>query len=105
MILSGLLVCGVCGGTLSIRAGNRGRGDQRYGCTRHWRRGPAACDNNLLVRRDLAEGRIGLLLREKLYTPEAVTRLIEHVNRRLQARQEAAHAERAQLRNEQAQIE
>jgi len=103
-LLSGLLVCGMCTGTLSIRSGSQGRGDQRYGCTRHWRRGPAACGNNLLVRRDLAEERIGRLLQEKLYTPEAVERLVDLVNARLRGRQGTVDGERARLLGERDQV-
>src|SRR5574341_1736769 len=69
-LLSGLLVCAECGTTLTIRTGSRQRQDQRYGCSRHWRRGSEACSNNILVRRDLAERRIVELLTEKLYRPE-----------------------------------
>src|SRR5262249_26662501 len=59
--LSGVLVCAECGGTLSIRTGH----PQRYGCTRHWRRGATAYPNNLMVRRDLAEARVGELLQTR----------------------------------------
>jgi site-specific DNA recombinase len=95
-LLSGRLVCGVCGGSLTIRTS----GPHRYGCTRHWRRGPSACSNNVLVRRDLAEARIVELLKGKLYTPEAVARLVEAVNTRLRHRRPAASAERERLQAE-----
>jgi hypothetical protein len=95
--LSGLLVCGECDGVLTIRTGSRQRGDHRYGCSRRWRRGPTACSNSLLVRRDLAEQKIVSLLQERLYTPEAVLRLVEKVNARLRARVPAVAAERARI--------
>ncbi|MFQ5947219.1 MAG: recombinase family protein, partial [Anaerolineae bacterium] len=94
-LLSGLLVCGECGGMLTIRTGSRHRGDQRYGCSRHWRRGPTACTNRLLVRRDMAETKIAGLLQERVYTPEAVHRLVEKVNARLRVLAPAVEAERA----------
>ena len=93
--LSGLLVCAECGGVLTIRTGSRQRGDQRYGCSRHWRRGPAACPNHVLVRRDVAERKIVGLLQERLYTPEVVERLVEKVNARLRERIPTVAAERA----------
>ena len=97
-LLSGLLVCGVCAGLLAIRSGRRDRGDQRYGCSRHWRRGSTACSNRLLVRRDLVEQKIADLLKDVLYTPDAVGRLVEKVNARLRARGPALEAECATLR-------
>ncbi len=95
--LSGLLVCGECDGVHTIRTGSRRRGDQRYGCSRRWRRGPTACTNSLLVRRDVAEHKIVSLLQERLYTPEAVQRLAEKVNARLRALAPAVAAERARI--------
>ncbi len=95
--LSGLLVCGECGGAHTIRTGSQQRGDQRYGCSRRWRRGPTACTNSLLVRRGVAEQKIVSLLQERLYTPEAVQRLVEKVNARLRARVPAGAEERARI--------
>jgi DNA invertase Pin-like site-specific DNA recombinase len=92
-LLSGRLVCGECGGSLTIRTGK----PSRYGCTRHWRRGPAACSNNVLVRRDLAEQKIAELLQAKLYTPAGVQRLVEAVNARLRAVRPAAATQRERL--------
>jgi len=47
-LLSGLLACGTCGASMTIRttAGST----QKYGCTRRWRRGVSACSNGLLIR-------------------------------------------------------
>jgi site-specific DNA recombinase len=94
-LLSGLLTCGTCGGTMSIRTGNRG--NQKYGCTRHWRRGSTACSNAVLVRRDLAERKITELLRYHLYTPESVDALVQRVNARLRSLAPAVATERANL--------
>jgi site-specific DNA recombinase len=94
--LSGLLICGVCGGRLTIRTGSISRGDQRYGCSRRWRGGPAACTNGLHVRRDLVEKKIFGLVNDALYNPEAVARLVEKVNDRLRAVQ-AAGDDRSRL--------
>jgi hypothetical protein len=46
---------------------------QRCGCTWHWRRGPSACSNTILVGRDLAEARVVELLSARLYTPDAAS--------------------------------
>lgn len=97
-LLSGLLTCATCGGALAIRSGRRDRGDQRYGCSRHWRRGATACANRLLIRRTIVEQKIADLLKVRLYTPDAVQRLVDKVNARLRARGSVRHAERATLR-------
>jgi site-specific DNA recombinase len=99
-LLSGRLVCGECGGSLTIRTGK----PSRYGCTRHWRRGSAACSNNILVRRDLAEQKIPDLLQAKLYTREGVRRLVEAVNARLRAARPATAAQREQLMQQLAEV-
>ncbi len=95
-LLSGLLICGTCGGSMSIRTSSTIR-SQKYGCTRHWRRGSSVCANAILVRRDVAEAKIARLLREKLYTPAAIDRLVEKVNARLRAQAPAVVAERDRL--------
>ena len=56
--------------------------------------GRAACANNMLVRRDLAEARVMELLNAHLYTPEAVARLVDAVNARLKDREPSTTAER-----------
>jgi hypothetical protein len=95
-LLSGRLVCGRCGGLLSIRTGR----PQRYGCTRRWRRGPAACPNTLLLSREVAEDRVVELLKTRLYTPEGVAQLVEAVNARLRARQPGLTGEHERLQRE-----
>jgi site-specific DNA recombinase len=97
-LLSGLLMCATCGGSMTIRtsAGST----QKYGCTRRWRRGTSACTNSLLVRRDVAEAQIVALLRDKLYSPSAIDRLVEKVNTRLRAHAPAAGAERRRVLDE-----
>jgi site-specific DNA recombinase len=94
-LLSGLLVCATCGGSLTIRTS--AASTQKYGCTRRWRRGAAACANGILIKRDVVETQIATLLRDKLYSPAAVERLVEKVNARLRAHVPATDAERRQL--------
>ena len=97
-LLSGLLTCGTCGGSMTIRTTSGST--QKYGCTRRWRRGPSVCTNSILVRRDVAEAQIASLLREKLYSPSAIDRLADKVNSRLRANAPTATAERRRLLDE-----
>jgi site-specific DNA recombinase len=53
-LLSGLLRCGVCGGAYVISAHK----PVRYGCSTRHNAGASACDNRLMVARDLAEERL-----------------------------------------------
>lgn len=94
-LLSGLLVCATCGGGMTIRTG--GGSTQKYGCTRRWRRGPSACTNSILIRRDVVEARIAGLLRDKLYSPAGVARLVDIVNTRLRTHMPAATAARTRI--------
>ena len=62
-LLSGLLECGVCGGSYAMR------GQDRYGCSNHVMNG--SCANGRGIRRSVLEERVLAGLREKLMAPEA----------------------------------
>ena len=85
-LLSGLLVCGVCGGGYTIVA------QDRYGCAT--RRSKGTCDNSRTVKRQEIEARVLEGLKRRLVTPELVqvfmTTFQEEVNK--------LQAERAQSR-------
>jgi DNA invertase Pin-like site-specific DNA recombinase len=61
-LLSGLLVCGCCGGPYALR------GQGRYACSTHVMAG--TCSNNRTVSRSQLEARVLAGLREKLMAPE-----------------------------------
>jgi DNA invertase Pin-like site-specific DNA recombinase len=75
-LLTGLIECGVCGGTIGIIMSNR------YGCLNHHRR--AICTNNRTIYRDRLEERALTGLKEKLVSPENVRAAVEayatHIN-------------------------
>jgi len=85
-LLSGLLVCGVCGGGYTIVA------QDRYGCAT--RRSKGTCDNSRTIKRQEIEARVLDGLKRRLVTPELVqvfmTTFQEEVNK--------LQAERAQSR-------
>jgi DNA invertase Pin-like site-specific DNA recombinase len=68
-LLTGLIECGVCGGTFGTIMPNR------YGCLNHHRR--AICTNNRTIRRDRLEERALAGLKEKLVSPENVRAAVE----------------------------
>jgi site-specific DNA recombinase len=66
-VLSGILVCGLCGGKLIVTGGSQ----SRYVCgTRHGG-GPAACSNGLSVPRKVAEKHVLAEIERDLMSPEA----------------------------------
>ena len=67
-LLSGLLVCGDCGGRLVAT----GRGGSHYYCGTHRQGGPAACPNATGARRAVAERVLLEPIERELLSPEAV---------------------------------
>ncbi len=91
-LLSGLLRCASCGGSMSIisRTMKNGRVYASYGCSAHYHKGKAICPNNLTIsERKAVEGIVGAI-RDMLAQPGLVARFIERFNARvLQAREQA----------------
>jgi site-specific DNA recombinase len=92
-LLSGLLICGCCGGRYGIVV------NDRYGCLGHFRKG--ICDNGRTVRRDDIERRVLAGLTDKLVSPEAVAVAVrayaEETNRQNHERRAQAEADRRSL--------
>ena len=76
-LLSGLLECGVCGGTVAKR------GNNRFGCVSHIM--GKGCTNSRTINRDVLEARVLAGLRDKLMAPhvvaEAMRAYIQETNR------------------------
>jgi site-specific DNA recombinase len=68
-LLSGLLVCGICGGGYTIR------GQDRYACANHANRG--TCANGRTISRKAIEARVLGGLKQKLLAPELLEAFIE----------------------------
>ena len=92
-LLSGLLECGVCGGSYAIR------GQDRYGCSNHVMNG--SCANGRGIRRTVIEERVLAGLREKLMAPEAAAEAMrawaEETNRLNRERRASSEADRQEL--------
>ena len=86
-LLSGLLVCGTCGGGYTIV------GRDRYGCAAH--RSKGTCANALLIGRQELEDRVLSGLKERLMTPDLVASFIDAFNNEM--RNLATSAEREGL--------
>jgi site-specific DNA recombinase len=73
-LLSGILVCDVCGTPLTIYGGSTRR---YYKCGTH--RSKGTCPNNMTVREDIARKAILGMIRDALMTPEGIS----HVRRKI----------------------
>src|SRR5262249_7649797 len=74
-LLSGLLVCGCCGGGYTIV------GLDRYGCAR--RRSKGTCSNSFTIGRQEIEERVFAGLRERMMAPELVAAFVDEFNAEL----------------------
>lgn len=92
-LLSGLLICGCCGGRYGIVV------NDRYGCLGHFRKG--ICQNSRTIRRDDIERRVLTGLTDTLVSPEAVAVAVrayaEETNRQNHERRAQADADRRTL--------
>jgi site-specific DNA recombinase len=86
-LLSGLLVCGCCGGGYTII------GPDRYGCAT--RRSKGTCSNALVIGRNELEERVLDGLRERMMAPELIAAFIEEFNAELRRLSGDADDERA----------
>jgi hypothetical protein len=83
-LLSGLLICGECGGTYTIV------GKDRYGCAT--RRSKGTCGNGATITRQAIEERVLGGLKDRLLAPELVKEFIEEYQAEVtRAAREATH--------------
>lgn len=76
-LLSGILVCGICGSKL-IATGSKG---SHYYCSTHRHGGETACSMAIGARRDLAESGVLEPIRENLLSDQAVELAVEMIAR------------------------
>ncbi|MGZ9106030.1 MAG: recombinase family protein, partial [Rhodoplanes sp.] len=92
-LLSGLLVCGCCGGSYARR------GQDRYACMTHVRSG--GCENNRTIAREALEARVLDGLKHRLMAPEvaaeAMRAYAEETNRLNRERRSSGEADRKAL--------
>ncbi|MGH7283010.1 MAG: zinc ribbon domain-containing protein [Polyangiaceae bacterium] len=75
-LLSGLLRCGACGGSMTVvgRKWKAGVAYTRFGCTAHYSRGNSICQNGLSVSERKAQNAIVGALKQALDEPRALAR-------------------------------
>jgi site-specific DNA recombinase len=91
-LLTGLVSCGVCGGSLTIRTRTHGTGRLAlYGCLTHHTKGPRICANRTLVRQRDAEQAILETIEHDLLRPDvldaAIARVLDQLDPEATARE------------------
>jgi site-specific DNA recombinase len=104
-LFSGLLKCGVCGGSIALVCGRGRHGADRYGCSLHHQRGDSVCRNRLLVRRDELEESLLRGLSESVLRTEVIDYAVARMEDALRKRFEELDVELEQLRQRKQQIE
>src|ERR1700745_1882779 len=97
-LFSGLLKCGVCGGSIALVCGRGRHGADRYGCSLHHHRGDSVCRNRLLVRRDELEESLLRGLSESVLRTEVIDYAVSRMEEALSAQFAGIDAELASLR-------
>ena len=92
-LLSGLIYCGCCGGTVSLR------GQGRFACSNNTN--TKSCPNNQSIHRDALEARVLNGLRDRLMRPDkaadAIRAYVEETNRLNHDRRASEAADKAEL--------
>lgn len=104
-LLSGLLRCGLCGGSMvMVSAGARARpGARRLACAT--RRDRGGCDNGAFPLVQDVEARVLAALRDRLLAPDAIARMVKTFHDDAEARHREAQAARAGVEREAAEIQ
>jgi site-specific DNA recombinase len=85
-LLSGLLKCGKCGGSVTMVSGRWRTESQQYGCSMHYQRGDAVCSNGLAIRRDKLESRLLRGLQEAVLREESIDYMVASMKAELEGR-------------------
>lgn len=88
-LLSGMLRCGTCGGSMVVvsRKTKAGVSYGRYGCTAHNSRGPAICANSMRMSEKKVTRAVVSALKEKLDRQDLVARFVDSFRKRTVALQ------------------
>jgi site-specific DNA recombinase len=85
-LLSGLLKCGKCGGSVTIVSGRWSTKSQQYGCSIHYQRGDTVCSNRLTILRDKLESRLLCGLQEAVLREESIDYMVAGMKAELEGR-------------------
>ncbi len=86
-LVSGLMRCGTCGGSMTIltRKQKAGVSYAQFGCVAHYSRGSSVCPNNLTVSERKVTAALLAALRDTLSHPDVIARFVDQAQRRIAA--------------------
>jgi site-specific DNA recombinase len=98
-LFSGLMTCGVCGGSMSVVHSRTVKGVQYsyYGCYRAHRDGDSACSNRVTARAEQADPVLLSGLEAELKRPDTIDRIVAEVTARLRTASDRKRSERKAL--------
>lgn len=94
-LVSGLMRCGTCGGSMTIltRKQKAGVSYAQFGCVAHYSRGASVCPNNLTVSERKVMAALMGALRDTLGHPDVIARFVDQAQRRIAAQAKNTHAD------------
>ena len=104
-LFSGLLKCGVCGGSITLVSGRWRTESQRYGCSMHCQRGDTVCANRLTIRRDRLESRLLEGLQTAVLREDAIDYAVLTMKMELERRFAELNEGLAKMRERKSQLE
>ena len=104
-LFSGLLVCGECGGSITLVGGRAKTSRSEYGCSLHAQRGDSVCRNSLRIQRHELEERLLAGLQERVLREEFIDYVICGLRDELRQRHETLNSELKELGEEKHRIE
>jgi site-specific DNA recombinase len=104
-LFSGLLKCGVCGGSVTFVSGRWRSESQQYGCSMHHQRGKTVCSNRLTIRRDKLESRILAGLQKEVLREDAVDYVVAGMKTELERRFDELNGTLSGMRERKRQLE
>lgn len=104
-LFSGLLKCGVCGGSITLVSGRWRTESQQYGCSMHHQRGDTVCSNRLTIRRDKLESRLLVGLQKAVLREEAIDYAVARMKTELERRFNELDDTLSQMRERKQQLE
>ncbi len=105
-LLTGMALCGECGGSLDVRSRSHGKHRAMfYGCRSYFQRGPSVCGNRMALTMSEVDRHVLAAIEADLLQPEIVEAAIQEAIDRLRPSDEAAARQRQQIERELATVE
>ncbi len=104
-LFSGLLICGECGGSITLVGGRAKTSRSEYGCSLHTQRGDSVCKNDLRIQRQQLEDRLLAGLQHRVLREDLIDYVIAGLQEEIRQRHSAFDSWLKALREEKQRIE